>query len=70
MICGKCQREFVSGRMGVIVKFVRKDGSSYFRRGDEACCPGCGSVVVSSMGESYSVRHVGFGKKPDFVVKA
>ena len=55
MICTKCQVEMEGGiaRMGVTVKFVRKDGSFYFRRGDEVACPECGATVVTSFGESF-----------------
>lgn len=77
MICGKCGVQFKDGRMGVIVKIVRalkrtrgrevvEEDLVRFRHGDEFVCPGCGAVVISSLGDAYE----GETKPPDFTIKA
>jgi hypothetical protein len=50
---------------GVIVKFIRKDGSAYFQRGDLLFCPTCGVTMVDSFGELYE----GEKREPFLTVK-
>jgi len=66
MVCAKCGVQFGMGRTGVIIQFFRKDGSAYFRRGDESVCPVCGHVVLGSFGEPYQ----GEKREPSHTVKS
>lgn len=69
MVCAKCQVNMTGGldRIGITVKFLRKDGTHYFRRGDEVVCPECGATVVTSFGESFEDPRV---KSAKYTVKA
>lgn len=65
MVCAKCSTQMMGEQTGVIVKFIRKDGSAYFQRGDLLFCPTCGVTMVDSFGELYE----GEKREPFLTVK-